>query len=155
MNRFFTYRTYLCWAALLAGAAAVAQTAAPVVVTQAWVRTTVPGQMGTGGYMRITAAKALRLVGVSSPVAGVAEVHEMRQQGDVMQMRAVPSLELPAGQTVELKPGGLHLILMDLKRAVAKDSRVPITLRFQDAQGVQTTLDIALLAGITAPAGKP
>jgi copper(I)-binding protein len=73
--------------------------------------------------MSITAKDGARLVGASSPVAGVAEVHEMKMDGDVMKMRAVEGgLELPAGKTVELKPGGYHVMLMDLKAPLPKDS---------------------------------
>ena len=75
----------------------------PVKVTGGWVRSTVPGQKGSGAFMKITATEGVRLTGVSSPVAGVAEVHEMKMDGDVMKMRAVPVIELPAGRTLELK----------------------------------------------------
>ncbi len=125
-----------------------------VEVKDAWVRPTVAGQKGTGGFMKITAQTPLTLVGVSSPVAGVAEVHEMKMDGDVMRMRAVPSLALPAGKTVELKPGGFHLMLMDLKQPLAKDSTVPVTLLFKDAQGKPSELALKLPVAIGAP-GMP
>lgn len=125
-----------------------------VEVKDAWVRPTVAGQKGTGGFMKITAQTPLTLVGVSSPVAGVAEVHEMKMDGDVMRMRAVPSLALPAGKTVELKPGGFHLMLMDLKQPLAKDSTVPVTLLFKDAQGKPSELALKLPIAIGAP-GMP
>ncbi|MES3009353.1 MAG: copper chaperone PCu(A)C [Pseudomonadota bacterium] len=125
-----------------------------VEVKDAWVRPTVAGQKGTGGFMKITAKTPLTLVGVSSPVAGVAEVHEMKMDGDVMRMRAVPSLALPAGKTVELKPGGFHLMLMDLKQPLAKDSTVPVTLLFKDAQGKPSELALKLPVAIGAP-GMP
>ena len=65
--------------------------------------------------MKITAPEGAKLVGASSPAAGVTEVHEMKMEGDVMKMRAMPFLDLPAGKTVELKPGGYHIMLLDLK----------------------------------------
>jgi copper(I)-binding protein len=89
-------------------------------------------------------------------VAGVAEVHEMKMEGDTMRMRAVEGgLALPARQTVELKPGGYHLMLMDLKQPLGKDSTVPLTLRFEDAKGQKSTLElkVPVLAGPAAPAG--
>ena len=101
--------------------------------------------------MNITAKAGTRLVGVSSPVAGVAEVHEMKLENDIMKMRAVPALDLPAGQTVSLKPGGYHIMLMDLKAPLAKDSTVPMTLRFKDAKGVESKLDLVLPVGLAAP----
>ena len=129
----------------------VAAQSAAVKVEGAWARTTVQGQKGTGAFMNITAKEGTRLVGVSSPVAGVAEVHEMKMENDIMKMRAVPALDLPAGQTVSLKPGGYHIMLMDLKAALAKDSTVPMTLRFKDAKGVESKLDLVLPVGLAAP----
>ena len=129
---------------------ASAQTAA-VKVDGAWARATVPGQKGTGAFMTLTAKEGTRLVGVSSPAAGVAEVHEMKMENDVMKMRAVAGVDLPAGQAVSLKPGGYHLMLMDLKAPLQKDSTVPITLRFKDAKGVESSLDLVLPVGATAP----
>ena len=114
-----------------------------VEVKDAWVRTSVPGQKATGAFMKITAKEGTRLVSVASPVAGVAEVHEMKMDGGVMTMRAVTGgLELPAGKTVELKPGGFHVMLMDLKAALPKDSTVPMTLTFKDAKGVESKVEL-------------
>ncbi|MDB5939812.1 MAG: hypothetical protein JWP77_2176, partial [Polaromonas sp.] len=87
------------------------------------------------------------------PVAGVAEVHEMKMEGDIMRMRALPMLDLPAGQTVQLKPGGYHLMLMDLKQPLPKGGTVPLTLRLQNAQGVETRQEVSLPVGTAAPAG--
>lgn len=134
----------------LGGTAALAQTAA-VKVDGAWARATVQGQRGSGAFMSLTASEATRLVGVSSPVAGVAEVHEMKMEGDVMKMRALPSLELPAGKKVEFKPGGYHVMLMDLKAPLAKDSTIPLTLLFQDAKGVESKLELKLPVATAAP----
>jgi copper(I)-binding protein len=122
-----------------------------VEVRDAWVRSTVPGQKGTGAFMTLIAKDGTRLVGVSTPAAGVAEVHEMKLEGDVMKMRALPGLDLPAGKAVELKPGGYHLMLMDLKQPLAKGADVPVTLRFKDAKGVESKLELKLPAGTTAP----
>lgn len=135
-------------ALLLASAALHAQT---VEVHNAWVRATVKGQQGTGAFMSLTAKDGAQLVGVSTPVAGVAEIHEMKMDGDVMKMRAMPSLVLPAGKTVELKPGGIHLMLMDLKQAIAKDSKVPLSLHFKDGQGVMSQQEITVPASVVAP----
>lgn len=132
----------------LAAASAHAQT---VEVSNAWVRATVPGQKGTGAFMSLTAKDGARLVGISSPVAGVAEVHEMKMEGDIMKMRALPMLDLPAGKTVQLKPGGYHLMLTDLKQPLPKGASVPLTLRFQDAKGVESRLDVSLPVSTAAP----
>ena len=136
----------------LASSAALAQQA--VEVKDAWVRTSVQGQMATGAFMKITARENTRLVSVSSPVAGVAEVHEMKMDGDIMKMRAVVGgLDLPAGKAVALTPGGYHVMLMDLKAALPKDSTVPLTLVFKDARGVESRLELKLPVATAAPAG--
>jgi len=130
----------------------VAQGVATVDVRDGWVRQSVPGQSGTGAFMKLTAPTGTRLVGISTPAAGVAEVHEMKMEGDTMKMRELAGgLDLPAGQTVELKPGGNHVMMMDLKQALAKGSTVPMTLRFEDAKGQKTSLDLKLPVG--APEG--
>lgn len=145
----------LAAAGLLAAGAAFAQgSAASVEVSDAWVRRAVPGQSGTGAFMKLKAPAATRLVGASTPVAGVAEVHEMKMEGDTMKMRALPQgLELPAGQTVELKPGGYHLMLTDLKQPVNVGATVPITLRFVDAKGAATEQTLQLPVAVSAPGG--
>ncbi|WP_399686134.1 copper chaperone PCu(A)C [Xenophilus sp.] len=139
---------------LLAGAAAAfAQPAAPVQADGAWVRATVPGQSGTGAFMTLTAQAPLKLVGVSTPAAEVAEVHEMKMEGDTMRMRGIPSLALPAHQAVELKPGGYHVMLMDLAQPLKAGATVPLTLRFEDAQGAKSTLSLQVPVRAAAPAG--
>lgn len=137
---------------LLASSALYAQ---GVDVSQAWVRPTVQGQKTSGGFMTLTAKESAQLVGVSTPVAGVAEVHEMKMDGDVMKMRAVPALDLPAGQAVQLKPGGYHLMLMDLKQPLVKGSQVPLTLHFKDAKGVPSQLKMMVPVSTTAPGAAP
>ena len=116
-----------------------------VEVQGAWARATVPGQKATGAYMILTAATGAKLISASSPAAGAVEVHEMKMEGDIMRMRALPlGLELPAGRAVDLAPGGYHIMLMDLKGALAKDSVVPLTLWFKDAKGVESRLELKL-----------
>lgn len=132
---------------------------AHVAVADAWVRATVAGQKGTGGFMKLTAREDLRLVRVSSPVAGVGEVHEMRMNANnVMEMRPVEGLDLPKGMTVELKPGGYHLMLMDLKQRLTKDSTVLLTLHFKNKNGQESKLDVKVpvdLQPSTGEASKP
>ena len=126
-----------------------------VDVQGAWARATVPGQKATGAFMKLTAKDGSKLVGVSSPVAGVGEVHEMKMEGDVMKMRAVQGgLDLPAGKAVELKPGGYHVMLMDLKSTLQKDTTIPLTLVFKDAKGVETKAEIQVPVAMAAPGAK-
>lgn len=135
---------------LFCGAALAATAQAPAVDVQgAWVRTAVPGQKATGAFMKLTARESQTLVGASSPAAGFAEVHDSKVEDGVMRMRALPAgLPLPAGQTVELKPGSYHLMLQDLKGPLPKDTTVPVTLTFKDAAGKtsSTTLQLPVSA---------
>lgn len=139
-------------AAALASGAAMAHDDA-VKAEAAWARASVQGQKATGAFMRLTAKDSTRLVRVESPAAGVTEVHEMKMEGDIMKMRAVPGLDLPAGKTVELKPGGYHVMLQDLKAPLMKDTSVPLTLVFQDAKGVESKLTLSVPVSTTAPGG--
>ena len=142
---------HLVLALALFGAASVAQ-AADVTVSDPWVRGTVSAQRATGAFMRLQADQDLRLVAASSPVAGVTEIHEMAMQDNVMKMRQVPAVELPAGKTVELKPGGYHVMLMDLKQQLKGGDTVPVTLTFEDiASKKQFTQEVK--APVTALGG--
>ncbi len=127
---------------------------AAVDVKNAWVRQTVPGQSGTGAFMQLQAPQGATLVGVSTPVAGVAEVHEMQMDGGTMRMRELKNgLPLPARQTVELKPGGYHLMLMDLKQPLAKGATVPLSLQFVDGQGAKSVREVQVPVGAPDGAG--
>ncbi len=133
----------------LSSSALCAQT---VDVKDAWARATVPGQKATGAFMKITSKAGAKLVSATSPVAGVVEVHEMKMDGDVMKMRAVAGgLDLPAGKPVELKPGGYHVMLMDLKVALPKDTSIPLTLVFKDAKGVESKTELTVPVSTMAP----
>ena len=127
---------------------------AQVEVSDAWVRATGQGQKATGVFMNLTAQKATRLVGVKADLTGSAEVHEMKMEKDVMKMQSVKALDLPAGQTVALKPGSYHVMLMDLKAPVAEDSHVVLTLLFEDAAGVKTQKEVHAVAKKMAMGGK-
>ena len=145
-----TTRLALAAALLLSGLAH-----AQVSVQDAWVRATVPQQKATGAFMRLTAAQDMRLVGASSPAAGVTEGHEMTLVDNVMKMRAIPVLELPAGQAVELKPGGYHVMLMDLKQPVATGSNVPLTLVFEGKDGQRQTQELQVPVRALGAAAAP
>lgn len=123
-----------------------------VTVSNSWARATVQGQKATGVFMSLTSVTGGRLISVSSPVAGVAQVHEMRMEGDIMKMQALKDgLELPAGKTVELKPGGYHVMLMDLKLPLQKDTTIPLTLVFVDGKGVQSKTELRVPVNAMAP----
>ncbi len=115
---------------------------AEITVSNAWVRGTVPGQSTTGAYMEIRSTERASLVSVASPGAKVAEIHEMAMEGNVMRMRGVPRLELPAGRAVELKPGGYHVMLMGLAHPLKKGEMMPITLTFESAARKREVVEI-------------
>ena len=128
--------------ALLACAAARAQ----VSVDHPWVRTTVAQQTTTGAFMTITSVQGGKLVSASSPIAASVEVHEMKMDGDLMRMRSVAALPLPAGKPVEMKPNGFHMMLMGLKAPLKAGDVVPIKLVVEDAKGKRQTVDVKATA---------
>ena len=119
---------------------------AEVTVAEPWVRATVPAQKATGAFMKLTSDADARLVSAASSVAGVVEIHEMLMEKDVMKMSPVQALDLPAGQPVELKPGGYHVMLMDLQAQVKEGDQVPLTLTVENKDGSRQTIEL------TAPA---
>ena len=128
---------------------------AQVTISEAWVRGTVGGQLSTGAYMRLAAAQNATLVAVSSPVARKAEMHESRMDNGVMRMRAIGQLPLPAGKSVELKPNGYHVMLLDLTRPLSEGDAVPLILTVLDASGTKTNLQVnAVVRPLTAGADE-
>ena len=128
-------------ASLLASAAQ-----AQVTVAMPWVRTTVAQQSTTAAYLTITSAQGGKLVSASSPVAAAVDVHEMKMEGDLMKMRMVDALPLPAGQPVEFKPNGYHLMMTGLKAPLKAGDVVPIKLVVEDAKGKRQTVDVKATA---------
>ena len=126
--------------ALLAVAAFAAH--AQTTVKDPWVRGTVAGQKATGMFGQVTSTTGGKLVAASSPMAGVVEIHEMAMDGNVMKMRAVSGLELPAGKAVDLKPGGYHVMLMDLKQELKPGDAVPVTLVIEGPGGRRESVEI-------------
>jgi copper(I)-binding protein len=124
--------------ATLAALGAQAQT----TVKDPWVRGTVAGQKATGMFAQITSASGGKLVSASSPAAGVVEIHEMVMDGNTMKMRAVAGLDLPAGKTVDLKPGGYHVMLMDLKKELKAGESVPVTLVIEGADKKRESVEV-------------
>ena len=113
-----------------------------VSVNNPWVRATVPGQSVAGAYMDITAKAPAVLLAIESPVAARVELHTMAMDGGVMKMRPLEKLDLPANRTVNLKPGGYHVMLVDIKRELKAGERVPLKLTLQDRKGVKSTLQV-------------
>jgi copper(I)-binding protein len=131
-------RSIVLGAVALAAQIAAAQT----TVKDPWVRGTVAQQQATGAFMQLTSAQGGKLVSVQSPAAGVVEIHEMAIEGNVMKMRAVAGLDLPAGKAVDLKPGGYHVMLMDLKKPLKEGETVPLTLVVEGKDGKRQTIEV-------------
>jgi copper(I)-binding protein len=115
---------------------------AGVTTTDAWVRGTVPSQDTTGAFLTITSSESAKLVGVATPIAKTAEIHQTMNHGGMMHMDGVKAVELPAGKPVPLQPGGYHVMLMGLKAPVKADSKVPLTLTIEDARGKRSTVRV-------------
>lgn len=127
--------------ALLAGAASLPGWAADVSVTDAWARVTMPGQKVSAAYMQIRSDAPARLLSATSPVVPRVEVHEMKMDGGVMRMRELKAIDLPAGKTVSLEPGGLHVMLMNLPKPIAAGDVIPLTLVIESG-GTQQTVEV-------------
>jgi copper(I)-binding protein len=151
MQKPFLAAPLLAALVLLGSAAAHAE----VTVAEPWVRATVPAQKATGAFMQLKSDVDARLVSAASPVAGVVELHEMLMDKDVMKMSPVSGLDLPAGQGVELKPGGYHVMLMDLKQQVKVGDEVPLTLTIENKDGSRATVELrAPVRALNAPMKK-
>ena len=130
--------------ALLGATLLSASAFAQVSVTDPWIRATVPVQKSTGAFMQLQSARPARLVEVRTEVAGRAELHEMAMDGQVMRMRRVDGIALPAGKPVNLASGGYHVMLFDLKRQLKEGESVDLTLVVQDAANKRQEVKVAV-----------
>jgi copper(I)-binding protein len=122
-----------------------------IKVENAYTRATAPGQHVAGGFLKIeNKGAADQLVSASSPVAGEVQLHEMAMDGNVMKMRQVKDIPVPANGSVELKPGGLHLMFMNIKAPLAAGETVPVKLKFAKAGEVEVKMPVNPTAA-TAP----
>lgn len=124
--------------------------AGDLTLSGGWLRAMLPGQPAGGGYVVITNAggSADRLVSVSTAAAGKSELHMMEMKNDVMVMRPVEGgIEIPAGATVELKPGSLHLMFVQVKQPFKEGSTVPVTLEFEKAGKVELAMPVKAASG--------
>jgi copper(I)-binding protein len=132
-------------AALLTALAGAVQALTPVSVDAAWARPTVQGQAGGGGFLRITGGdEADRLLSASAPISRSVELHTMFLDGAVLRMRQLEGIDIPAGQTVELRPGGLHVMFVGLTRPLQTGATFPLTLRFAKAGEQQVDVKVML-----------
>jgi hypothetical protein len=127
--------------AMLAGLAAPACAQSGLEVSNVWARATIAAQKTGGIYLDIRSAAPARLVGVASPAAARVELHNMKMEGGVMKMSAVQSIDLAAGQTVKLAPGGFHVMLIDLKQPLKAGDSVPVTLTVERADKTRASIE--------------
>jgi copper(I)-binding protein len=113
-----------------------------VAVKDPWVRTTVPQQKATGAFMQLTATQDVKIISASSPAAKNVEIHTMEMDKDVMKMRQIMSLDLPAGKSVELKPGSYHVMLLGLTAQVKEGDVIPLTLTVEDKDKKTQTIEV-------------
>ena len=115
-----------------------------IKVENAYTRATVPGQQVAGGFMKIEnkGASVDQLLSASSPAAGEVQLHEMAMEGNVMKMRQVKDIAVPAGGAVELKPGGLHLMFMNIKAPLTAGETVPVKLKFAKAGELEVKMPV-------------
>ena len=114
-----------------------------IKIENAYTRATVPGQQVAGGFMKTeNKGVADQLIAASSPVAGEVQLHEMAMDGNVMKMRQVKDIVVPAGGAVELKPGGLHLMFINIKAPLSAGETVPLKLKFAKAGDVEVKMPV-------------
>jgi copper(I)-binding protein len=128
--------------ALIASCALATTAVAQVTVTEPWARATVAQQTASGAFMQLRSPVAARLVAVSTPVAASAELHKMEMTGQMMKMRQVDSIDLPAGQVVNLGSDGYHIMLMGLKRQLKEGDTVPLSLVVEGKGGKRETITV-------------
>lgn len=136
-----------------AGTTFAQQGIANPVISDVWVKATVPGSTVSAAYMQIKSATPLKLVKAASPAAGIVEIHDMKMKDGVMEMKAMDALDVPAGTTVELKPGSVHVMMMKVKKPISKGDKVPLTLTFEGAGSKPVVVTLDAIARESSPSG--
>ncbi len=143
--------TAICATSLIVGGlsifagVAVAQPkkiAPPVTISNAWVKITVPGAAVSAAYMQIKSAKPVKLIKVDATIADIVEIHDMKMNDGMMEMNALDVIEIPANTLVELKPGGMHVMLIKVKKPINRGDKVPLTLTFVGADKKTFTMNV-------------
>ena len=123
----------------------VTAVAAPVV-SETWIKTTIPGSAVSAAYMQIKSATPCKLIKATSSAAGIVEIHDMKMNDGVMEMKALDAIDVPANKAVELKPGGMHVMLMNVKKPINKGDKIPMTLTFEGANKKTVLVTLELVA---------
>ena len=115
-------------------------------VSNVWVKTTTPGSTVSAAYMQIKSAVPLKLIKAESTAAGIVEIHDMKMKDGVMEMKALDVLDVPVGKNIELKPGGTHVMLMNVKKPIYKGDKVPLVLTFTGADKKPVVVKLEAIA---------
>ncbi len=115
---------------------------ADIVISDAWLKPTIAGKTVTSAYLKISTDKPVKLIGGSAKLASSVEIHEMKMDGDVMRMRQIEELPILPHSPTELKPGGLHLMLVGLKKPIEENSMVLIRLTFKAEDGQKKNISV-------------
>ncbi len=160
MHQLHRFKAFLAVSGLLSVLAATPVRAheyqvGPIQIGHPWARATVPGQQAGGAFLKLqnTGTGGDKLVSASTAAAKSAEIHTMAMEGNVMRMRELGALDIPAGQTIELKPGGLHIMFMGLKEPLKVGDSVPLRLKFERAGEVTVQVKVEAL-GSQGPASQ-
>ena len=153
--RFIHLQRRACAAVALLTLSLAAVAAETVKAANAWVRAPVAGMKAAAAYLELTSDRNMAVVAAGSPAAGRVEMHSSTTEGGVMRMRPLSRIDLPAGQTVKLAPGGTHLMLLDLKQTLRPGDKLPLVLSLQPADGSGTSLTTVTLEAEIRAANAP
>ncbi len=129
---------------LLFALAACAKAENDITISNAWARATAPGQKVAAAYMNLISKEGATLTKAESNIAGIVEIHSMTMENDVMKMRMLDELVMPAGKTVSLEPGGYHLMLFDLKQSLDAGKSAEFKLHFRTKTGETKSVSVTL-----------
>ncbi len=141
--------------ALLTATLSITAQADTVKISDPWARATAPGAPAGGAFMGLTADANMTLIAAESQASKAVELHTMKMENGVMIMRAVPQIDLPKGQTVSLKPGGLHVMLIGLHAPLKAGEKVDMTLRVKDSQGKEQRIPVTAEIRTMKPMAMP
>lgn len=123
---------------------ACAKAESGIIISNAWARATAPGQQVAAAYMSLKSEQGATLIKAESDLAGTIELHSMTMENDVMKMRMLNELPLPAGKTVNLEPGGYHLMLFDLKQPLNAGQTAKFKLHLRTTAGNTQSMTLSL-----------
>ncbi len=115
-------------------------------ISDVWIKATIPGSNVSAAYLRIKSAKTVKLVKAETAVANIAELHSMNMKDGVMEMKAESSFNVSAGKTIELKPGGMHIMLMQVAKPIKAGDKVPLKLTFDTGGGNSLVMNVEAIA---------